>query len=688
MDGFKRLAALGLVAIGAAASTLIGFELRGDRDPLSLFWPCGGFVFAVLLVRERRDWPLLLLSTAVGIGIANRVRFGTLHPYLIIAVLEPLLATVLFRALATRAAPASRMRDWLNLMVCGPLVAAGIGGALGAAMLVHAEPGYGFVPLMRSWWLADAIGYILVAPAVLTLVTASRSPAVGDRFAFDGRELTAFAVAFATFTWTVFGGVGGSWRSLGPLEHAVLPLLLWAALRFPWWVSSNALLLYYGIAAWQTTQGNGPFVLPDAGVWGSVVAFQASALSSAIGVQLVLALAAERRSTSVILEENDRRFRDIVESTNEWIWEVDADLRFVYSSPHCLPLLGYTPEELVGTQALRIAIEDDRSPLVQAFEEGVLRGRPVQAIVHRNRRRDGSIVHLESNVVPIFDGQGRVVGCRGMDRDVSARIAAEADALSVGRTYAHSEKLAALGAVASSVAHEINNPNQFITLNMPILEQAWKDVEPAIAGFARERPDWTVAGLPPNEAIGEIADAIAEVTEGSDRIRSIVAELKDFLRGDPVRKSDPIDLGECLRSVVNLVRGSIVAREQRIDLSLGSALPVVVGHRRRIEQVLINLITNASEALEGNPGTISLRTIFGEGERFVTIEVRDEGIGIAEGDLARVMDPFFTTRRSSGGMGLGLAVSARIAREHGGRLEIESRAGCGTTARLVLPVAS
>lgn len=688
MDGFKRLAAFGLVAIGVAAFALIGFELRGDRDPLSLFWPCGGFVFAVLLVRERREWPALVLATVVGIGIADRVRFGTLHPYLIIAVLEPLLAAALYRGFAARAAPASLMRDWMRLMACGPLIAGGVGGALGAAMLVQAEPAYGFFPLMRSWWLADAIGYLLVAPAILTLVKAMRSPGVDERFAFDGLELTAFAVAFATFTWTVIGGVGGSWRSLGPLEHAVLPVLLWAALRFPWWVSSNALLLFYGIAAWQTTQGRAPLVVPDAGVWGSVVAFQASALSSAIGVQLVLALATERRSVSAILEERDRRFRDIVESTNEWIWEVDAELRFVYSSPHCLSLLGYTPEELVGTQALAIAIEDDRSPLLRAFEEGVLHGRPVQAIVHRNRRKDGGIVHLESNLVPIFDGEGRVVGCRGMDRDVSARIAAEADVLSVGRTYAHSEKLAALGAVASSVAHEINNPNQFITLNMPILEQAWKDVEPAIAGFARERPDWTVAGLPPDDAIGEIADAITEVTEGSDRIRSIVAELKDFLRGDPVRMADPIDLAECIRSVVNLVRGSIVAREQRIDLALRPALPVVTGHRRRIEQVLINLITNASEALEGKPGTITVRTLLDEGERFVTIEVRDEGIGIAEDDLARVMEPFFTTRRSSGGMGLGLAVSARIAREHDGRLEIDSRPGCGTTARLVLPVAA
>jgi len=258
----------------------------------------------------------------------------------------------------------------------------------------------------------------------------------------------------------------------------------------------------------------------------------------------------------------------------------------------------------------------------------------------------------------------------------------------VGEGYAHSEKLAALGAVVSSVAHEINNPNQFITLNMPIVMQAWKDVEPAVARFAREHPDWSVAGLPPVEAIREIAEAIDEVTEGSDRIRSIVAELKDFLRGEPVRPSEPVDLGECVRAVVNLVMGSIAARGQSIELALRSDLPLVLGHRRRIEQVLINLISNASEAFEGKPGVIRVRTIHFDDERFVTIEVQDDGVGIAESDLDRVMEPFYTTKRSSGGMGLGLAVSTRIAREHGGRLEVESRIGCGTTARLILPVAS
>jgi len=376
MVGIKRLSTLAAVAMGAAIFASIGFALRGDRDPLSLFWPCAGYAFAVLLAHSSRDWPALLLSIAFGIGVADLARFGTLHPYLIIAVLEPLLAAALTRRLAGSVEPGSRIGNWMRMLACGPLIAAGLGSALGAALLVRAEPDYGFLPLLRSWWLADAIGYILVAPAIHTLVAAMRSPEGDERVAFDARELLAFIASFVVFGWIVFGGIGGSWRSLGTFEHAVLPLLLWPALRFPWWVSSNALMLYYGLAAWHTTQGSGPFVVPEAGVWGSVVAFQASALTSAIGVQLVLALATERHSASAILEESDRRFRDIVESTNEWIWEVDADLRFVYSSPHCLPLLGYAPEELVGTEALQIATEDDRSPLVKAFEEGVLLGRP------------------------------------------------------------------------------------------------------------------------------------------------------------------------------------------------------------------------------------------------------------------------------------------------------------------------
>lgn len=685
MKVLKGLAKLAVFTLGVALLAGIGFEVSVHQEPLSPFWPLSGFVLAALLVRPKRDWPWLIGASGLGTAFADAYRFDEIHPYVIVPMLEPLIGGLLIRRFAGSDRSPLTLAYWVRSMLFGPVVSAGIGGALGAAMLVPHHPTYEFISLMRAWWFSDALGQIVVAPAFIALLDHRMRAESKRMFETQSIELATFAALFVPFAGIVFSAPPDPSGRLYHLHYALTPLLIWAALRFPAWVSFNGLAFYAGFSAWQMSLGHGPFVGEGQGNLARALAYQVPTLMAAVGVQMVQVLASERRTSSVILARSESRFRGIVESTNEWIWEVDADRRFVYSSPHSIPLLGYSPDELIGTDAMNLVLPEDLPIVEDAFERNVSRGVPVQSVIHRDRRKEGRIVHLEANVAPIFDAKGRLAGCRGVVRDVTERIAAEEAAKIALAAKAQSDKLIALGTVVSGVAHEINNPNQFITLNMPILRQAWADIAPAIDAYSVGRPDWQVAGLGPAEAKAEIAEAMEEVTEGSDRIRAIVSELREFLRGEPRHESEPFDLGVCVRAAVNLVSASIAGRSIRIELELASDLPAVVGQQRRIEQILINFVLNASEAMDGKPGTLTLRTSACEGSRFVQVEVIDDGGGIAPADLARVMDPFFTTKRDLGGMGLGLAISSRIAEEHGGRIELHSELGTGTTARLILP---
>ncbi len=165
----------------------------------------------------------------------------------------------------------------------------------------------------------------------------------------------------------------------------------------------------------------------------------------------------------------------------------------------------------------------------------------------------------------------------------------------------------------------------------------------------------------------------------------LVDDLKAYARREDAPRPERVDLNEAARAAVRLARTTLEKSTARFQATLAEGLPPVRGNPQRLEQVVVNLLVNACEALPGPGRAVRLATRR-EGER-VVLEVSDEGVGIAPEHLARVTEPFFTTKRAGGGTGLGLSVSAGIAREHGGALEIASAPGAGTTARLVLPAA-
>ncbi len=274
-----------------------------------------------------------------------------------------------------------------------------------------------------------------------------------------------------------------------------------------------------------------------------------------------------------------------------------------------------------------------------------------------------------------------------LTREIAERKHAEEELRLNQQQLVQADKLAALGVLVSGVAHEINNPTGLILLDVPILKRSHADIERILEAHYAVAGDFDVGGIPYSEMRAEIPRILDEMQEGAQRIKRIVNDLKDFARRDDLADKAPIDLNSVVVTALRLVDPTVRKATTHLRTDFEEGLPPVRGNAQRIEQVVVNLILNACQALPDPERGISLTTRFNRATSSVVLTVRDEGVGIDTEHLSRLTDPFFTTKRESGGTGLGLSVSDGIVKDHGGQMTFESTPGLGTTVTLSLPAA-
>ncbi|HSC72313.1 MAG TPA: ATP-binding protein, partial [Candidatus Methylomirabilis sp.] len=247
------------------------------------------------------------------------------------------------------------------------------------------------------------------------------------------------------------------------------------------------------------------------------------------------------------------------------------------------------------------------------------------------------------------------------------------------------EKLASLGQLAAGVAHEINNPIQFIQGNMRIIHEAMETILPLLDRHARENPELRVARLPYPYFREQITSLLDDMCSGCLRIADIVRDLKKFARLDEGKMDEAVDVNAVVRAGLRLVQNKI--KRYRVFEDLEPGLPPIPGSTSKIEQVVVANLINAAEALgERAGGTITVSTRTEDAGKGICLAIADNGSGMAEEVQGRVFDPFFTTKQGTGGTGLGLSVAYGIVNEHGGRVEVTSAVGEGTTFTYHLPL--
>jgi len=246
-------------------------------------------------------------------------------------------------------------------------------------------------------------------------------------------------------------------------------------------------------------------------------------------------------------------------------------------------------------------------------------------------------------------------------------------------------KMVSLGTLVSGVAHEINNPVTSALLNTQTLRKVWGNILPILDEHSRSQGDFKVGGMTYEEIQDRMPMLLAHIEEGTRRVRDIVTDLKDFARETPSERSDDIDVNKVVQKAVGLVSNLIRKSTDHFSVNYMPDVPIFKGNAQRIEQVIINLVMNACQALPDSDKAVQVSTGTSSDGPSVFVEVQDKGIGMPPDVVQQIKDPFFTTKRDGGGTGLGLAISDRIVQDHEGGLTFTSEPGKGTTVRVSFP---
>ncbi|MFP5247613.1 MAG: PAS domain S-box protein [Thermoanaerobaculia bacterium] len=303
---------------------------------------------------------------------------------------------------------------------------------------------------------------------------------------------------------------------------------------------------------------------------------------------------------------------------------------------------------------------------------------------YRFVRADGSTAIARGQTFLHYAADGTLTRAFGIMRDITDLKRAEEEAARQRDQLVRADKMISLGILVSGIAHEINNPNHTIGLNVPLLRDAWRDAVALLDRLAATDEDLRVGRMRWEEARTEVAAMLDDVDNASERIRNIVTELRGFALDHDPGERRTIPLNDVVTASLRLLGKHIAKATKHFAIALDGNEPLVIGNASRLQQVVVNLVLNACQALQNDEQAISIET--GVEQQRAFIRVRDEGCGIAAEDLPKIRTPFFTTKRAKGGTGLGLAVSDRIATEQGGELTFHSVAGRGTVATLWLPL--
>jgi len=274
---------------------------------------------------------------------------------------------------------------------------------------------------------------------------------------------------------------------------------------------------------------------------------------------------------------------------------------------------------------------------------------------------------------------------RGVIAEQQKKLAEEKARLRQEQLF-RASKMVSLGTLVSGVAHEINNPVTSALLNTQTLRKVWDAVLPVLDERTHSNGDFKVGAMTYTEIRQRMPMLLSHIEDGTRRVRDIVTDLKDFARETPAERSDDIDLNEVVVKAVGLVSNLIKKSTSNFSVDYMPDPPVFKGSAQRIEQVVINLVMNACQALADSDRAIKVRTGRDPVKACVFIEVADEGMGIPPEVMQQIKDPFYTTKRDAGGTGLGLAISDRIVRDHEGDMAFSSNRGEGTTVRVSFPI--
>jgi PAS domain S-box-containing protein len=271
-------------------------------------------------------------------------------------------------------------------------------------------------------------------------------------------------------------------------------------------------------------------------------------------------------------------------------------------------------------------------------------------------------------------------------RDITERKRIEEERKRIQTRLIQANKMTSLGLMVSSLAHEINNPNNTIMFNLRRFAKTWEDILPILNDYYEEHGDFNVGGVPFSELSAIFPRLISGTLESSEMIKAIIENLKGFVRQSTDTLDFNVDVNDVVRSAVSLLESQVRKGMGRLEVDLAEKLPRIKGNPQKLVQVMVNLISNALEALTGEMQGIRVSSSYDAGDSVLKLTVVDEGEGMTKEQITNATEPFYSTKLQSGGTGLGLTITKMLLDEHGADLYFDSNPGQGTTVTVAIKV--
>ena len=375
----------------------------------------------------------------------------------------------------------------------------------------------------------------------------------------------------------------------------------------------------------------------------------------------------ERKRAEQALRESEAKFRDYAATASDWFWEVGPDYKFTLLTENAF---GAPAAHRLGTACWDHALDLETEPEKWRLLLATLNSRkPFRDFVYRGLSGNGSPMYVRASGKPVFDSNGEFRGYRGTGTDITALRTVETEARESEQRYrkaqlelAHVNRVVTMGQLTSSIAHEVNQPIT-AAVTYALAARRYLNAEP------------------PN--LHEVDDALSLIVKQGNRAGEVVGRIRALIKKAPARK-DAVAINDAILEVIALTRTEAENNSVSVRTQLAEGLPRVQGDRVQLQQVLLNLIINAIEAMHdvGEEERELLISTRNEPDG-VSVEVRDSGPGFAPADLDRVFEAFHTTK--AGGLGLGLSICRSIIEAHNGRLWASANLDRGASFQFTAP---
>jgi PAS domain S-box-containing protein len=647
--------------LGAEAAFLVG--TLSDRI-FAPFWPPNVILFSALLVSPRRHW-WTYIALALPAHVIAEVHIGMHAPQLLVAFASNCLIAVLA---ASFVLTALGQPPWLgNLrkaslyIIIAAFVSPAISSLVGAFVPILGGGAADQYPVFwGAWYLANALGFLALGPPILIYFGEGRHSI--RLLPFSRRLEAMLLISGLILVCATAFRIGPEMAGYIPSTlYSPLPLILWAAVRFGERGASLAILIVTVVLCWLTLNSSGFFIAgsPETSMRG----LQVFLICLSVPVLLLGASIDEAHDAAQATRESEERMAFAAASANIGLWYLAPATDYLWATEHCRSLLGLSPDApLTRATILEVIHPDDRQSVVEAIRSAALSGAQV-ATECRVVLPDGNMRWFRVRARSDLDDHGKPFRMSGIFFDITAAKAAEEQAGLQRRELAHLMRVSTMGELSGAIAHELNQPLTAILSNAQAAELLLE------SGTAN---------------LTDIAQILKDIVREDKRAGDVIDRLRGLLRKDK-GKLGSLDINELVRSTEQLLHSELISRGVRIVTNLASDLPAVWGDRVQLQQVLLNLVMNAMEAIACAPPALRVVTISTQklSDGRVETVVSDRGPGLSPDGQKSAFEPFFTTK--SDGLGLGLSICSTIVNSHGGMLQLANNPHGGADATFTLP---